>query len=147
MAGAIYLASTVVMGLLIVGIVVLMRERPWHRYSPQAAYGQLRAGGDRPTSALHRLAARPGVWTVAFVLLALGLMAGTTVYVSGSGPALSGPVLIAGLAGLVVLYLVGSIYFVLREHGRPTAQAVGASVVTLGVLFVLGIALKLVLAG
>lgn len=144
MAEMVYLASTVVMGLLGVGVFVLAtRTRRWHHYTPQAAY-DLDAGGGSPRSPLAKLAGSTGTWTVLYVLLVLGFMAGAMVYASG---AITGPTVIAALGATVAIYLVGGVYFAMREHGRPSAQATAGSVITVGMLSVVAISAKLVLIG
>jgi len=141
MADPAYLASTLVMGLLAVGVVVLvLRARQWHR-TPQAAYGG-GAGGGQSSSALSRAVDSTNTWTLTYLLLALGFLAGAVVSLSG---AVSGPAVIVGLVAVVVVYLVGGIYLAMRGNGRPSAQAAAASAVVLAVLVALGISVKLVL--
>lgn len=141
MAEPAYLASTLVMGLLAVGVVVLVvRGRRWQHYTPRAAYA-MDAGDGRPRSGLARVAGATGTWTVAYLLLALGFLAGAVVTLSGT---LSGSALIVGLMAAIVVYLVGGTYVAMRGNGRPSAQAAAGSAVVLGLLFVLGISVKLV---
>lgn len=142
MADPAYLASTLVMGLLAVGIVALVvRGRRWRQYTPQAAYG-MDAGGGRPASALSKISGATSTWTVAYLLLVLGFLAGAVVTLSG---ALPGPAVIVGLAAALLVYLVGGVYVAMRGNGRPSAQAAAGSAVVLGLLFVLAISVKLVL--
>ena len=142
MANAAYLASTLVMALLGVGVVVLvLRGRRWEHYRPRAAYA-LDAGGGRPRSALSRVAGSTGAWTLGFVLLVGGFLAAVLVTVSG---AISGTGVIAGLMAAIMVYLVGGVYLALRGNGRPTAQAVAGSAVMLGLLSVAVIGAKLVI--
>jgi cbb3-type cytochrome oxidase subunit 3 len=142
MADPAYLAGTLVMGLLGVGVVVLvLRGRRWHHYAPTAAYG-MDAGDGRPTSGLSRVANKTSTWTAAYALLVLGFLAGAIITLSGS---ISGPALIVALVAAIVLYLVGGVYLAMRGNGRPSAQAAAGSAVTLGLLFVLAISAKLVL--
>jgi len=137
-----YLASTLVMGLLAIGVVVLVvRARRWRHYTPTAAYS-MDAGGGLPKSGLARVAGATSTWTAAYVLLVLGVLAGAIVALSG---VVSETGVIVGLVVGVVVYLVGGVYLAMRGNGRPSAQAAAGSAVTLGLLFVLGIAVKLVL--
>jgi cbb3-type cytochrome oxidase subunit 3 len=143
MADTAYLASTVVMGLLGVGVVVLaLRVRQWRQYVPAVASGDLAAGDGRPTSGLARLAGTTGTWTVLYVVTVLAFLGGVMVYSSGAA---SGTVVIGGLGVLIALYMVAGVYFALREHGRPYSQATAGSAVTLGALAIAAIVLKLVL--
>jgi hypothetical protein len=142
MANAAYLASTLLMGLLGVGVVVLvLRGRHWENYRPQAAYG-MDAGGGAPPSALSKVAGATGTWTVGFFLLALGFLGAVVVTVSGG---IGGTAVIAGLGAAVVLQIVAGVYVALRGNGRPSSIAVAGSVVTLGLLFIAIIALDLIL--
>lgn len=137
-----YLASTLVMGLLALGVVVLVvRGRRWQHYTPQAAYA-MDAGGGAPQSGLARVAGATSTWTVAYVVLVLGFLAGAIVTLSG---VVTGPALIVGLLAAIVVYLVGGVYLAMRGNGRPSAQAAAGSVVVLGMLFVVGISVKLIL--
>jgi|GEM_PF-1075689 len=142
MANAAYLASTLVMGLLGVGVVVLvLRGRRWENYRPQAAYG-LSAGGGAPPSSLSKFAGATSTWTVGFFLLALGLLGAVVVASSG---AVDGTVVIAGLAVAVVAFLVVGVYVALRGNGRSSSVAAAGSAMTLGLLFIAIIALNLIL--
>jgi len=142
MANAAYLASTLLMGLLGVGVVVLvLRGRHWENYRPQAAYG-LQAGGGAPASPLSKVAGATSTWTVAFFVLALGFLGAVIVTASG---AIGGTAVIAGLAVAVVAFLVGGVYVALRGNGRSSSVAAAASAMTLGLLFIAIIALNLIL--
>lgn len=142
MADPAYLASTLVMGLLAVGVLVLVvRGRRWRHYVPMAAYG-LDAGGGHPRSGLSRVAGATSTWTVAYVLLVLGVLVGAIVALSG---VVSETGVIVGLVVAILVYLVAGVFFAMRSNGRPTSQAVAGSAITLGLLFVLGISVKLVL--
>ncbi|MFB6138978.1 MAG: hypothetical protein ABEJ26_00925 [Halosimplex sp.] len=136
-----YLTSTLVMGVLIVGIVALvLRVRRWEHYTPRVVYRQIEAGGTGP-GGLADLAGRTSTWTAAYILLVLGFMFGAMVYASG---AISGMAMIGAVGAIVALYLVAGVYFAMREHGRPSAQAVAGSAVATGMLFVLAITVVLV---
>ena len=142
MANAAYLVSTLVMGLLALGVVVLVvRGRHWQHYTPRAAYAMDIAGGG-PRSGLARVAGATSTWTLAYVLLVVGFLAGAIVMLSG---AVSGPAVIGSLLAVIVLYLVGGVYLAMRGNGRPSAQAAAGSAIILGLLFVLGISVKLIL--
>ena len=142
MANAAYLASTLLMGLLGVGVVVLvLRGRRWENYRPQAAYG-LSAGGGAPPTALSKFAGATSTWTVGFFLLALGFLGAIVVAL---GADLGGTAVIAGLGVVVVAYVVGGVYLALRGNGRSSSVAAAASAMTLGLLFIAAIALNLIL--
>ena len=144
MVNTAYLASTLVMGLLVVGVVVLMlRVRRWQHYTPRVAYDDIDAGGSRPATGLARVAGQTNTWTVAYILLTVGFLLGAVVYSSG---AVTGMTMLAALAALVAVYLVAGIYFAMREHGRPSAQAAAGSAVATGMLSVLAITVTLLVS-
>jgi hypothetical protein len=142
MVATAYLARTLVTAVLVAGVFVLiLRGRPWRHYTPQTAYS-LDAGGGGPQPALSRIANSPNTWTLAYVLLVVGLLAGAVVTLTDVVPE-SG--LIVGILVAVVVYVLVGVYYAIRSNGRSSAQAVGGSLVTLGFLVVLGISLKLIL--
>jgi len=138
-----YLASTVLMGLLGVGVVVfVLRSRRWRHYVPRVAGGV--AAGERPASGLAALAGRTSTWTVAYVALVLGFMFGAMAYASG---AVTGPAVIGGVVALVASFLVAGVYVSMRDNGRPSAQAAAGSAVATGLLAVVAITVVLVTTG
>lgn len=142
MAVPAYLVSTLVMGLLGLGVLVLVvRGRRWRHYTPMAAYS-MDAGGGRPKSGLARVAGSTNTWTLAYVLLVVSVLAGAVVALSG---VVSETGLIVGFAVALVVYTVAGVYLAMRGNGRPSAQAVAGSAITLGLLTVLGISIKLAL--
>jgi len=144
MAETAYLASTVITGLLGVGVVVLaLRARRWHHYTPQGAYGDLSAGGGPPASGLGRIARATSTWTAAYFLVVLTALGGVVAFASG---ALTGPALVAGLGAVVAFYLVAGVYIAIRENGRSNAQATAGGAITLGLLAILAIVGMLVTA-
>lgn len=143
MANTTYLASTVLMGLLGVGVVLfVLRSRSWRHYVPRVAAEV--AAGDRPPSALADLAGRTGTWTAAYVLLVLGFMFGAMASASG---AITGPLVIGAVVALVAGFLVVGVYVAMRDNGRPSAQAAAGSAVATGLLAVLAITVVLVTTG
>lgn len=139
-----YLASTLLMGLLGLGVLVLvLRARGWYEYTPQVAYGDLRAGREEPGSALSRYARSTNAWTVAYLLLVLGFTAAVLVYLSG---AITGLAVVYAVGGIVALYLVVGVYVVVRDSGRPNAQAVAATVFTVALLVLAVISARLIMS-
>jgi cbb3-type cytochrome oxidase subunit 3 len=138
-----YLASTALMGLLGVGVVVLvLRSRRWRHYVPRVAREV--ADGERPASGLVGLAGRTSTWTAAYVVLVLGFMFGAMAYASG---AVTGLAVIGAVVALVAGFLVAGVYFAMRENGRPSAQAAAGSAVATGMLAVVAITVVLVTTG
>lgn len=138
-----YLVSTVVMGLLGLGVLVfVLRGRRWHHYAPTDAYATLRAGEARPASQVSRFAGSTGTWILLYVLLVLGFLGGTVLY---SGGGISGTIVIGALGVVIVAFVLIGVYAAMRENGRSYAQAAGTAAVIAGMLFALAIVLKLVL--
>jgi hypothetical protein len=143
MANTTYIASTVLMGLLGVGIgLFVLRSRRWRRYVPRVAAEV--AAGERPASGLAGLAGRTSTWTVAYVALVLGFMFGAMAYAGG---AITGPVVIGAVVALVAAFLVAGVYLAMRDNGRPSAQAAAGSAVATGMLAVVAITVVLVTTG
>lgn len=90
----------------------------------------------------------PGVWAAGFVLIAVGLGLGAVAVVGGGGggmPTGALTVAVGATIGLVVVsYLLWGTYAASRQRGLGNAQAVGVGIGTLGLLFVLLVALQLV---
>ncbi|WP_225332908.1 hypothetical protein [Halomicrobium urmianum] len=134
------LASALVMGALVAIVVAaVVRGRRWRQYAP------------RPD---ENVEARPlpggaaedpvGLWVAAFVVAALGAMAGAVALVSTPDLGLtSGPVLI-GAAGIVSLYLLSGVYFLARERGHPNSLAVAETATVVGALFLAAVAAQLI---
>jgi hypothetical protein len=142
MAQATYLASTLAMGLLAVGVVVLvLRGRQWYQYVPEAAYG-LEYGGGQPRSALSSLVRSDDAWAAAFVLILVGIIGATIVTLEGTVPVM-GIVAVLGVA--ILVFVLAGVYAAMRSNGRPSAQAAAGSVLTFGFLLLLAISVKLVL--
>lgn len=142
MAGLTYLVSTLVMGVVLVGVwFVVARLRHWERYSLPAT--------DAQASRATRAAKTPGTWTVGFLLAAFLAGGGAILLVSdlGASIALASPVVLlsAVFALLLVGYLLWGVYHAVRVRGLGSAQAALAGVWTLGLLFVGAIAVTLVL--
>ncbi|ELZ27755.1 hypothetical protein C475_07535 [Halosimplex carlsbadense 2-9-1] len=143
MANTTYLASTVLMGLLGVGVVLfVLRSRRWRHYVPRVAAEV--AAGERPASGLAEIAGRTSTWTVAYIALVLGFMFGAMAYAGG---AITGPVVIGAVVALVAAFLVAGVYVAMRDNGRPSAQAAAGSAVATGLLAVVAITVLLVTTG
>jgi hypothetical protein len=146
-----YLVSTVLMGLLLAGVAVAV-ARVYHRpqFSAAAASGGPGgAGGPIWTvyDRLERVAYRESVWTAGFLVLAVLLVAIVALFLGDEALRASlGPAL-AALFGTVVLgFVLLGLYRTLRLRGRSRAEAVGVGMWTLGLVFLLAVAAKLVLA-
>jgi len=142
MAQVTLLASSVVLGLLVVAVVVLTSR--WR--SRGYAYD---GGPETEGSLLERAASNETVWIVAFLALVGIALGGAVFYVSGTSVPVPGGagLLLAGLLGTIVLaYFFWGVYHSSRYKGlhRPAALAVtawmiGMAVVGLVVLRLVGV--------
>lgn len=145
MAPLTYTASTVLTGLVVVLVVVLTRSREWR----SAATTSGKRGAS--TVATFTEAARsPLGWTVAFLVVVLGIGGGALAFVTGTlPPAVSR---VAGLALVVVAaatmggYLFWGVYHAARYRGIKSAQATGTGLWVLGLLLIVAIVVRLVMA-
>lgn len=135
-------ASTVLMGLLLVAVAVaLAYGREWREYSP--------IGGDDDTfTTISKATASPTTWIVSFLLLVLGFGGTTLLYVTSSGTTQElALVALGALIGIALaFFLFMGVYRSVRGRGRSTAEAVGAGAWALGLLLVVVIVFKLVAA-
>lgn len=142
-----YIASTVLTGLLLVVLVVaLARTRQW-RSATTTIEGASHAS---TATALAETARTPLGWTVAFFLLVIGFGGGTLVFVTGSVPTAvsrsAGVVLALVFAAALGGYLFWGVYHSARYRGLKSAQATGAGLWVLGLLFIVAIVVKLLMA-
>lgn len=136
-----YLASTVLMGLLLAGVFVgVMRLYQNRGYS----VGQERTSR---TESLVAFTRTPTAWILGFLLLVLVFGGGTLLFVGGYlDAALVGTVgLVLAAAGAFVLagYLVYGMYQAARGRGHTSAGAAGEALITLGLVFLAVIVVRL----
>lgn len=136
-----YLASTLVIGAVLVAIGVAVSARRQRR-------GTVSTDGGQPTAGrMQRVAGDPLVWSLAFFLLVAAGVGGTLLIVTGMTlpvvPSSFGTILLGLLALAVLVYCCWGFYHAARHRGlhKPAALAVAAW--TAGILFVLVIVLKL----
>lgn len=137
------LASTVLMGVLTAGVVMLVANgRRWRSYAPT----NLPARRDDHVS----VADRPGLLAIGFIALvfvvggAVVLLSGGLATVGAGAPAVDMGVAVSALLGLLIagFAIVGS-YSTARSHGAGVAQAAMVGLWALGLLFVLAVAAQL----
>lgn len=138
MAAITYLASTLLMGLVLLAIVVVVaRSRNWRRTSP----------GVEPGDAFSRLLASPTTWVIVFAVAALGAAAGAVAVVGGAGVEVPGETVVLALAGtfflLLAVYLFAGVYASARSKGMGRAPAVGLGSAVIGLLLLGLIVLQL----
>jgi len=140
-----YLASTALMGVLVMAVVAWMvRGRGWYQYSPGASTSARSPAGDLE-SRFETYADEPMVWVAAFAVLVVGLLIGVVASISGPVETQS----IAGLAVAVVGgaglcgYLLFGVYLSATRRGHPRSLAVAESATVAGVLFLIAIGFQL----
>jgi hypothetical protein len=142
MAQVTLLASSVVLGMLVVGIVLLTARWRTRGYVPDG-------GAEAEGTLLERAASNETVWIVAFLALVGVALGGAVFYVSGASVPIPGGagLLLAALLGTIVFaYFFWGVYHSSRYKGlhRPAALAVtawmvGMAVVGLVVLRLVGV--------
>lgn len=150
MAELTYIASGLLTGLFLVGLVVaLARARQWKSYT-QAVSGPGR--GESALAMFSEMARTPLAWTVAFLLLVFGAGAGAIAFVTGPSlpPVVSqgaGVGIAAVSLSLLGVYLFWGVYHSARYRGLKSAQAAAVGLWLFGILLVAAIVLQLVTAG
>lgn len=140
-SSTIYLASMVLMALFLLGIVGAIVGLDWEAYTPT-----LRPEG----SLLSSVAGNESVWVLLFVVAALAVGGGATLFASGGAfpaelVATGGIVLAVALAVAFLFYLFYGTFAAAKSRGFQRAAAVMAGSWVLGLLVVVAIALKLLL--
>lgn len=139
------LASAVVMGLFLFGMVVfVLQARHWERGAPT-----LEAGPSRLGRALNR----PAAWIAVFAVVAFGLAGGVVLYVSagegstaiGVSQGAIGTAIGAAFGVLLSALLFAGVYSSVKGRGGPTSMAVAVGSGVVGMLFLVGLTLKLIL--
>jgi len=140
-----YLASTALMGVLAVAVVVwMMRGRGWYQYRPTESTGDWSPALDR-TGRLEAMAGRPMTWVVAFAVLVVGFVLGVVAAISGPVESQATAGLAVAVAGGLVLvgYLLFGVYLSATRRGHPRSLAVAESATVAGVLFLVAVSLQL----
>lgn len=139
-----YLASTLLMGLLLIAVATALTRRRG------PVPGNADWEGSSGTS-LGGMARNPGAWTLGFVLLTAGIAVGVLLYV-GAGPLPDKSREIAGLAfaGLLLLvisaFLFLGTYLTATSKGRSSAWGVAEGMIALGLLFIVAIVVNLIIS-
>ncbi|MGB9958602.1 hypothetical protein ACOZ4B_19660 [Haloferax prahovense] len=140
-----------VLGVVLLALTVFLTGRGWRHYTvtsvPTPTGGGSAGGGGGDTA--RRWGDDPTVLSLVFVLAALGFGAMAVLFVGGSAIPESvtnaaGPALVAGTLGVVVAYLFYGTYHAARGRGLERSQAALLGSWVLGLLFVVGVALRLV---
>jgi hypothetical protein len=139
------LVSTVVMGAaLLVIIAFVIRLRDWEHPAPSAAA--------ESASSVARRANGPLGWSVAFFVVALGVMGLGMLYVAGEPVAGLDPAALGLLTlGVVVaVFTVGAliaVYAAVRSRGLNSAQAAAVSSTLVGLVVLVAIVVQLIGGG
>lgn len=135
------LASAVVMGLFLIAVAALTRQRRWRAYTPAVA-------SEGAGSPVTRVAADPAWWTVGFLALVAVFGGGALAMVTGAVPVGASTMQLAlgGAGGATLgLFFVFGVYHAVRSRGGAAARAVAVSVWVVGLLVAGGILVKLLL--
>lgn len=145
MVSTTYLVSTVVTGLVLVGVgAYLARAFAWRELASGAAVPATgRSDGAAPLPGAVRSPSRLPV--------ALGGV-GVVVVCAGIGALVAGEATVLGavvglFAGLLTLYVTWGVYHICRARGMSYAQAVGAGVWLLSMVLLVGIVAQLLVNG
>lgn len=139
------LVSTLLMGLVLLVIVAgVLRLRNWRREAPVTL-------GKRSASVATDVVYDPDTWGIVFFLVAVGITAGALVFVGGlSVPGMDGAAvgqwLIAAFGVLIAGMLFGGIYSGARSRGAARSLAIALGTSVLGLLFIVGIAVHLLIS-
>lgn len=138
------LVSTVIMGAaLLVAIAAVLRLRDWQHPAPSAAEG---------AASVARRANGPLGWSIAFFVVAFGVMGLGMLYVTGEPVAGLETATLGWLAmGVLVLVFAGgaliAVHAAVRSRGLNSAQAAAVSSTLVGVLVLAVIVAQLLLGG
>lgn len=151
---ALYLISTLLMGLLVVAVALTI-TRTGQRATPSGTSGGRSgyaewSGRTHDEGRVEAMLSSPLAWTVSFVLLAAVFLAGAVLTVmdadlGGFGPTLQTAVLAVGALVLVGFVFFGA-YFAVRDRNGMSAAGVGVASAVLGLLLLIGVAIALILA-
>ena len=139
MASTIYLVSAALMAVLLVAVVAATMGRDWKKYTPGLQHDQ---------SVWSSLAGNENAWVLAFIVGALAVGGGATLFVSGDSYSASlvsmgGMAVGAALATAFLFYLFYGTYAAAKARGFQRAAAVMAGSWILGLLIVLVIVVNL----
>jgi len=131
-----FLTSTAVMGVILVVTVLVIAGRSRLRTAPE--------GGQPPNRRLRTLANSPAGWSVGFLLLVGIALGGTVLYITNTVVPTIVSALLIGLLTLSVLgYLLWGVYDAARHRGLHAPAGIAAAAWMAGMLFVLGVVLRL----
>lgn len=133
---AFHVAAAVVMGLLLLAVVlVIARGMDWRSNTVLT--------GRQERNVVEEAARNPMVWTVGFLVLALGTTAVAVLAVGDFGVAGMLPAAAAAFGLIVAIYLVVGTYAAARDRDVSAAGATLATSVLLGVLLLAAISARL----
>ncbi|MFB6309216.1 MAG: hypothetical protein ABEH35_07800 [Haloarculaceae archaeon] len=146
MATSAYLASTALMAVVVVGVVLwAARGRQWYRYSPSTAdEGWYRT--DAETSGFAATLGETRTWILAFLVASVVAVGGVLTYVTTAPPGQTSVGLgVAVIFGVLLGgYLIVGVYSSARRRGHPSSIAAAETATVVGALFLVAIALQLV---
>jgi hypothetical protein len=127
-------------GVALVAMVAFLAGHGWRQYTPAPAGHEV--GG---ASRVARTAEDPTVWAVAFLVIVLGTVGATVLFVGGGGALQrgAGVFLAGGAAVVLVAYLFYGTVISALGRGLANSQAVALGSSVLGLLGIVVITLRL----
>lgn len=106
-----YLMSSIGLGLLTIGVIVLLgRVRKWRSYSPQIGAGQYGRGGEAKSVRLP-LVGSTNAWSIAAIVYVLAVFAVLTLTIGTLDESIGGEILLTSLAIIIGGYLLYGVCF------------------------------------
>ncbi|MDS0260873.1 hypothetical protein NDI56_15820 [Haloarcula sp. S1CR25-12] len=136
------LASTALMGVLVVGVVSWLAWRQgWYHYAPSVT--GLAVG---PREADTRLSEDPRALAVTFAVLLVGAVGGVVAYIAGpvDQQPMVGTAVALATGGVLAGYLLFGVYSAALSRGHPRSLAVAESATVAGALFLVAVTAQLV---
>lgn len=141
------LVSAGLMGVLLVAVVAaVLNGRDW-RYDDAAVGDRSASSGERAYHLAQQGMESQRVWILGFLVLTFGLGGAVVLFLVGGPSSAMAATTGAAVAAVVLLvFLVVGTYRTVRFRGRSSAGAAAVTAWTLGVLFLLAVAVNLLLS-
>jgi len=147
MADVTFLVSTALMAIAVVAIAAASsRWGASRRYEVRLGASAAASGGAAGAVSRRLAAASTSVWTAGFLALVVLATAGVAVFLGEpSTRATLGPPIAVAFGTVAFVYLVGGVYHGVRLRGRARSEAVAIAAWTVGLVFLVAMALNLLL--
>lgn len=146
MAVELLAGAAIMLGLLVAVFAVATRGRGWYRYTPQSSLEDVGWTPSALPETEGGVLSQPIVWALTFFVTMALVVGGVFAFATGAITS-SSTIFMAGVGGLVVVYLIGGIYLVARQRGHSNAAALFESITATGAVFLLLVVVQLVALG